>query len=88
MGITVSADPPPAMEEIQEIITKAEIDCRWCKTRLGSLIDSWGPHEGGIPVQGFPEKRWVYFPCPGCGHDWSLTHLLHQIQVKFMEANL
>ena len=63
MGVSVTTNVPPTMDELQELITKAEVDCRFCKTRLGSLIDCW-THDGGIRVMGYPEKQWVYFTCP------------------------
>lgn len=85
MGVRVTTEVPPSLEELKALISKAEVGC-FCKTLLGDSIDSYD-HTGGITVQGHSEKQWVYFPCPKCGHEWSLNHLLNKIQVKYTEAN-
>lgn len=32
-------------------------------------------HDGGIEIEGFKEKQWVYAICPECGQQHSHRHL-------------
>ena len=37
------------------------------------------PHSGGVDVDGFEGRQWVYFHCPRCGYDMALPKILNQI---------
>ena len=86
MGVSISTDKPPSMIELQMLVIEAEVPC-FCKTDLGTESKRHD-HESGILLAGHGDvKQWVHFPCPKCGHDWSLNKILNKIQVKYMEAN-
>jgi len=70
----------PTLGEIGERIEKAGVKCRWCETEIKAInIESY-PHEGGIEVNGYSKKQWVYFTCPKCDYQWALHKLLNQIK--------
>lgn len=49
--------------------------CRFCRTVLNHENINYYDHEAGWDVEGFKKKQWLYVPCHGCGHDWSLEKL-------------
>ena len=65
--------------DLAERIEASGIRCRWCGAPITADIVLCYPHEGGVEVDGFDEKQWVYFRCTGCGCDWSLQKLCNQL---------
>ena len=37
------------------------------------------PHPGGVEVDGFEERQWVYFHCPRCSYDMALWKILDRV---------
>jgi len=53
--------------------------CASCgRTLFINSIHSYD-HDGGLPVQGFAEKQWVYFHCKRCGYDSALWKVLNRL---------
>lgn len=48
----------------------------FCGAKLKASSVECYTHDGGVEVEGYPEKQWVYLVCGSCGHQWSFTHIL------------
>ncbi len=87
MGVSISTDKPPSMIELQILVIEADVSCM-CDAYLGEDIQR-RDDESGITLAGHGDvKQWVFFPCPKCGHDWSLNKILNKIERMYLEANL
>lgn len=71
-----------SLAEIGGLIGKEELHCDCGRVIQAGDVDRWGPHDGGIEIEGFAEKQWVFFHCAKCGYDWSLVKLLHKVEAK------
>jgi hypothetical protein len=59
--------------------------CKWCASRsagrpakevsLEHLTIEHYEHDGGWPVKGYQQRRWLYVTCPKCDYQWSLWKL-------------
>lgn len=66
---------------VADLIKQHNPNCRFCEGLLNTTPEYYD-HEGGFPTEGFKQPQWIYFTCTKCGHQWSLNHLLHDIQSK------
>lgn len=66
-----------SLSQIERIVKQRGLTCS-CGTPISECSIHCYPHDGGIPVSGFPDKQWVYFHCPKCGYDWALWKLLNK----------
>jgi hypothetical protein len=51
--------------------------CRWCDNKVlleHQPIEHY-EHSGGLMVDGFKEKQWLYVTCPKCEYQWSFWKL-------------
>ena len=62
------------------LINETEPTCICGATLKGNGIDYWGPHDGGIHVEGETEKQWVYVHCSKCGYDMALWKISGELQ--------
>jgi len=63
------------LKEIGNIVESLQFNC-WCGEPIkAEHVHSYN-HQGGIEVEGFEKKQWVYFVCPGCGYSWALWKIL------------
>jgi len=61
-----------SLERLAALIDEKRPTCT-CGSRLhGGDIRHYGPHMGGVHVEDFDEKRWVYVTCRDCGYDVAL----------------
>ena len=86
----MEADKIYSLSEIGDIVEKAQVECDCSTWKYGNRrkvllkgrnIESYD-HDGGIPVQGFKEKQWVYVHCDACGYDWALWKILNRMKRK------
>lgn len=68
------------LEAIVENINTAEPHCSCGAVLHGSDLRHYGPHLGGIYLEGFPEPRWVYVTCGRCGYDIAIRKIWRLIQ--------
>ena len=70
------------LREIETALIQKDAKCEWCGYRfnIGDIRNY--PHKGGIKVDGFIEKQWVYMRCVVCGYDWALWKLEAQIKAR------
>jgi len=71
----------PSLEEIEATIYQHIKSCPKCGGQLDYNAKTY-PHEGGIEVEGFDKKQWVYFNCLDCDYDWALWKLLRYVKEK------
>lgn len=62
-----------SLNDIQEKLKEAKPKCKWCGEELNSSIEYY-PHEGGVELEGFKNKQWLYVTC-SCGYQWALHKL-------------
>lgn len=62
------------LQELDEDVKKKEPDCRFCDGMLGA-VESYD-HDGGLKIEGYVKRQWVYWICMKCGQEWSHEHLL------------
>jgi len=67
----------PTLEQIDTMIKKQMPNCPLCKEKLGD-IQSY-PHQNGMKIKDFSNKRWIYFKC---SYDWALWKLLQKIRLR------
>ena len=70
--------------ELREAIKGAH--CGFCEP-LMDLSDLPFPgyeHDGGVVVQGYAKKQWVYITCPKCQYQWAYWKLVKHAQ-RFKE---
>ncbi len=48
--------------------------CRWCGELLPAKVEYY-EHSGGLIVDGFAEKLWLYVTCTKCKYQWALRKL-------------
>lgn len=63
---------PRTLEEYRALIRIGH--CRCCGAPLARELPHYD-HDGGLPVVGFAQPRWLYIVC-GRGHQWALWKLL------------
>lgn len=70
------------LQAIGRKIEESGIKCRWCGGKIPAAnIHSYN-HKGGIEIEGFNEKQWVYFHCVKCNYDWALWKLENLIKLQ------
>ena len=65
------------LSEIGEAVERLGFRC-WCGEPITAEHVRSYDHRGGITVDGFAEKQWVHFRCPGCGYGWALWKILNR----------
>ncbi len=70
------------LSQIAEQIEALNLNCHWCDTPIVAGSVRSYDHSGGVEVDGFDAKQWVYFRCTKrkCGYDWSLVKLQMQAE--------
>ncbi|MFH2110982.1 MAG: hypothetical protein ABIJ47_06960 [Candidatus Bathyarchaeota archaeon] len=68
-----------SLERLAALIDEKRPRCICGATLQSSHIRHYGPHEGGIHVEGFEEKRWVYVKCSTCGYDVALHKIWREL---------
>lgn len=68
------------LETLSELIDEKKPTCICGKTLRGSGLEHYGPHDGGVNVEGYTEKRWVYVHCPYCDYDMALHKIMRELQ--------
>lgn len=66
------------LDELAELIDEKKPLCICGKELKGSGLNHYGPHDGGIYVEGYAEKRWVYITC-SCGYDMALWKIEREL---------
>lgn len=67
------------LQEVRDFIDDNQIHCSCLKEILsGYNLKHYEPHEGGIQLEGYPSKSWVYVHCDSCGYDWALHKLVNR----------
>jgi len=66
------------IEEIEVVIYEHIKECPTCGGEMDYDMQMY-PHDGGIEVDGYEGKQWVYFECKDCGYCWALWKLLNRI---------
>jgi len=70
---------PINLKELAALIDEKKPICLCGKTLRGSGLQHYGPHDGGVLVEGYSEKRWVYVHCR-CGHDMALWKIMRELE--------
>ena len=63
------------LREIGEAVERLGFLC-WCGEPIKAEHVHSYDHQGGIEVEGFANKQWVYATCPKCGYSWALWKIL------------
>lgn len=64
----------PTIEEHRAQITATS--CRWCGfEKLNEQPIQTEDHEGGWPLFGHSQPKWLWINCPGCKYEWALWKL-------------
>ncbi len=75
------------LQELEEIRKKVKAECYKSKfdkhgnhapCLLGEV--EMYEHDGGVFVESFKEKQWVYFTCSRCKYQWALHKLLNRLE--------
>jgi len=69
------------LAEIGATLDKARPECDCSNSLVGATIHIYN-HDGGLQVDGYSEKQWVYLHCSKCGYDWSIWKLLDRATRK------
>ena len=67
------------LESLARLIDEKKPTCICGRTLKGGGIDHYGPHDGGVHVEGYTEKRWVYVHCSKCGYDMALWKIMREL---------
>jgi hypothetical protein len=67
-------------DELARYAARVGLKCFCWSALYGGTVEGYD-HDGGVEVEGFKEKQWVYLTCTKCGHQWSFQHILRsQVQ--------
>jgi len=58
------------LAELNELAIAEHLVCRSCRSE-NWFLGNWGPHPGGLSLEGFKEPQWVFLSCQECGYDTS-----------------
>lgn len=67
------------LESLANLIDKKKPVCICGNVLKGSGLSHYGPHDGGVLVEGYNEKRWVYVHC-SCGYDMALWKIENELK--------
>ena len=70
---------PINLMKLRALIDEKKPTCICGTTLKGGGINYWGPHDGGVHVEGETEKQWVYVHCSKCGYDMALHKILREL---------
>jgi len=68
-----------SVSEIRNLVDKGMPRCICGEILRAEGVQHYGPHDGGIHLEGYAEKRWVYIHCV-CGYDMALWKVANEIK--------
>lgn len=70
---------PINLESLARLIDEKKPTCICGEALEGSGIEHY-PHDGGVLVEGYADKQWVYIHCSECGYDMALHKIMRELR--------